>query len=83
MRKATVVYLTGAESITESFEEMNALQGLGLQSDWATFVASDVEVQEATRRFVERGAVTVEAIKGKVDLEGKVEVFGEPLRILG
>jgi hypothetical protein len=86
MKKGTVLYLTDAVSVGEEFDEARALAEAGLDAGWAVFAAEGegwYGVADAQRLLIERGATHIEAVKGRVDADGVLRLFGEPLRVFG
>lgn len=86
MRKGTVVYLTDAANTSDELDDAKTAVVLGLDPQWTVLAASSggyYEMDDATRLLIQRGAKSIEAVKAHVDGEGKVQLFGEPMRVFG
>jgi len=86
MKTGTVIYLTDAASVPADFDEEHAVMQLGLDPHWTLLAASQNgfhEMQEATLRLVERGAKTIEAVRAGLGDNGKINLFGERMRLFG
>jgi len=86
MRKATVVYLADSMNVPEDLDEARALASVGLDPEWSVLSASRAgywDLGEAARHLVVRGAKSVQAVKATVGEDGRLHLFGQPIRVFG
>jgi hypothetical protein len=86
MKQGTVIYLTGASDLPEGFDEEREMKKLALDPHWTLLAASTNgfhDIHTATKVLMERGATNVHAVKAQVGDDGRMELFGETLRVFG
>ncbi|MBW2071516.1 MAG: hypothetical protein JRI89_09700 [Deltaproteobacteria bacterium] len=86
MKKGIIVYLTDSGNLPESFSVEEAMAGLGLPGD-STVLAAGTEgfydVEDACHLLLTQGAQHVSCVKARLNEAGKLEIFGDPLRLYG
>ena len=86
MRKGTVVYLTDAGKVCDDFDEVAAIEALGLDPRWAVMAASSegyLGMPEAIWTLAVRGAKAIDAIWAAPGAGRRVEIFGQAVRVFG
>jgi len=86
MKTGLIVYLTGSDSLPETFDAMEAVARLTLPCDYSVPAAATegyYGVQEAWHLLLTRGMQHIAVVKGKLDDAGDIKLFGEPLRLYG
>jgi len=86
MKKGLIVYLIDSHTLPESFDPDEALSHLPLASDHSVLAASTegfYDIPQAWHLMLTRGVQHISCVKAKVGRGGRLEVYGEPLRLYG
>ena len=86
MKKGLIVYLIDSERLPETFDANEALARLSLKSDHSVLAASAegfYDIPEAWHLMLSRGMQYISCVKARVGQAGRIELYGEPLRLYG
>jgi hypothetical protein len=86
MKKGLIVYLTDSDSLPMTFDADEALAALSLSSDHSVLAASAegfYGIPEAWHLMLTKGMQYISCVKGRFSGTGKIELYGEPLRLYG
>jgi hypothetical protein len=86
MKKGLIVYLVDSDNLPEAFDGDSALTHLSLSFDQSVLAASTegfYDIPEAWHLMLTRGMQYISCVKGRFDEAGKIELYGEPLRLYG
>ncbi|MEJ2366247.1 MAG: hypothetical protein P8017_16525 [Deltaproteobacteria bacterium] len=86
MKKGLIVYLVDSDNLPEAFDGDSALTHLVLSYDQSVLAASTegfYDIPEAWHLMLTRGMQYISCVKGRFTEAGKIELYGEPLRLYG
>ncbi|MCG6981468.1 MAG: hypothetical protein LJE88_08650 [Deltaproteobacteria bacterium] len=86
MKKGLIVYLINSDILPKSFDPDEALSHLSLNSDHSVLAASAegfYDIPDAWHLMLTRGMQYISCVKGRFNEAGKIELYGEPLRLYG
>ncbi len=86
MKKGLIVYLTDSESLPDSFSPDEALANVPLKCERSLLAAASegfFDIHEAIHHLIVRGVQHVSCVKARLDRSGRLELFGETLRLYG
>ncbi len=86
MKKGMIVYLTDSKSLPEDFDAAEALAALTFQSEHSVLAASTdgfYDIPEAWHLMLTSGIQHISCVKGQLNEAGRIELYGEPLRLYG
>jgi len=86
MKRGLIVYLTDSESLPDSFSPDEALATVPLKCERSLLAAAGegfFDIEEALHHLIVRGMQHVSCVKARLDGSGRLELFGEPLRLHG
>jgi hypothetical protein len=86
MKRGLIVYLTDSESLPDSFSPDEALATVPLKCERSLLAAAGEEffdIDGALHQLIVRGMQHVSCVKARLDRNGRLELFGEPLRLYG
>jgi hypothetical protein len=86
MKKGVIVYLTDSAGLPEDFDAAEALAALTIQCEYSVLAASTdgfYDVPEAWHLMLTRGIQHISCVKGHLNVAGRIELYGEPLRLYG
>jgi hypothetical protein len=86
MKKGLIVYLVDSDNLPEAFDGDSALTHLSLSFDQSVLAASTegfYDIPEAWHLMLTRGMQYISCVKGRFDEAGKIELYGESLRLYG
>jgi hypothetical protein len=86
MKKGLIVYLVDSDNLPEAFDGDSALTHLSLSFDQSVLAASTegfYDIPEAWHLMLTRGMQCISCVKARFNETGKIELYGEPLRLYG
>lgn len=86
MKKGLIVYLTGSKSLPQNFNADEALAALSLSYELSMLAASTdgfYDIPAAWHLMLTRGIQHISCVKGQLNEAGRIELYGEPLRLFG
>ena len=86
MKRGLIVYLINSDSLPEPFDQDEALSCLSIKSDHSILAASTegfYDIPEAWHLMLTRGMQYISCVKARFNEAGKIELYGEPLRLYG
>ena len=86
MKKGLIVYLTDSKSLPENFNADEALAALSLRYEHSMLAASTdgfYDIPEAWHLMLTRGIQHISCVKGQLNAVGRIELYGDPLRLYG